>query len=446
MQTKAKRQHKDRKEEYPIDQRPLCLGCRKRMTISGAGGKWPLWACRRCKVNAMVHKGGNGPRTRKPTRGYFNTSVPIETRPLCLTCRNVMSAKAKAKYPHWHCRHCGFTVMWRKIARADITEHRKVSRETRQREQEILAATPFCIWHRCRMYPFGTGWNCLSCDRKEPIKKKYATGQSKRTIEYIDKHYPPADRPCCVKCRAVMVVHGAGGESPVWHCLACKRGCRISKVTTANAGKHLDVGVRPCCITCRREMAVGGVPGHRRWSCSKCGYNVLACGVGYSKRKRLDAIIEQGRPDGYIEGLRLVSELTRELIHNYSGQPFNSYLATLRDNIDFQLNRNPADDLRAVADQVDAGCSEPEEIAEVVPLTIEEIKALCVDLVNTQSEYEWRPIGHKPKRGQARLGIFRKDAGAVVRPIFAAPQRSDMYAVDSRGLKEVVIERRAAQG
>ena len=100
------------------------------------------------------------------------------------------------------------------------------------------------------------------------------------------------------------------------------------------------------------------------------------------------------------------------------------------------------DQLAIVALRIEAGYCEPEEIADDLPLALDIIRTLCCALVNESLPYslgyEWRKIGRKPERGQSRLGIFRKDAPALVRSIFQRNERHrpDMYAVDRAGITE----------
>ena len=100
----------------------------------------------------------------------------------------------------------------------------------------------------------------------------------------------------------------------------------------------------------------------------------------------------------------------------------------------------------AILALIENGYCEPEEIADELPtIPLDRIKALCVALVNASQHsafgYEWRRIGRRPLRGQSRLGIFRKDAPALVRSIFQRNDRlrPDMFAVDRAGITEARI-------
>jgi len=90
----------------------------------------------------------------------------------------------------------------------------------------------------------------------------------------------------------------------------------------------------------------------------------------------------------------------------------------------FQYNRAPATDREEVKAQVDKMCTTPEEVAEEVPLSEQEIEAFFIQLVGCPpprnptdpteagSPYEWRTIGvvTEMSKGLRNQGIFRKDA------------------------------------
>jgi hypothetical protein len=163
---------------------------------------------------------------------------------------------------------------------------------------------------------------------------------------------------------------------------------------------------------------------------------VLAFGVGYKKRGKARAGVV---PESYVDGLRELNTMIGSLMRTHGGETFNSQLFTMRERIRFQLARTPAKDREAVEQEIRAGCCEAEEIAELLPLSIDEIRAICAWLVNESGRgYEFRPIGKKPKRGVTRIGIFRKDAPAHVVSILTRQAVPDFYSVDRSGLRAAV--------
>ena len=191
-----------------------------------------------------------------------------------------------------------------------------------------------------------------------------------------------------------MTIHKALSQTPRWSCGKCNAKAAVSE-TPREQHKHIDVGVRPFCVACRVECGVGGTAKARRWTCGRCGYSILAVGKGYRKKQELS--------------------LTEDTDHEQI-----AILALIAD-----------------------GFCEPEEIADELPsIPLDRIKALCVALVNASQHsrygYEWRRIGRKLRRGQSRLGIFRRDAPALVTSIFQRNdrRRPDMYAVDRQGITQ----------
>jgi hypothetical protein len=92
----------------------------------------------------------------------------------------------------------------------------------------------------------------------------------------------------------------------------------------------------------------------------------------------------------------------------------------------YERARTPANDFKAVRDQVDQGACTAEEVADEVCLSPAEIKAFFVQIVGcvpprkdsdpreAGSDYEWRPIGVNTEmaKGTRACGIFRKDQPA----------------------------------
>lgn len=79
----------------------------------------------------------------------------------------------------------------------------------------------------------------------------------------------------------------------------------------------------------------------------------------------------------------------------------------------YQHGRTRISDYEAVRSQVDKLCTTTEEIGEEVPITEDEIKAICQLIIDTEPhKYEWRPIGVDTdvRRGALAKGIFRKDS------------------------------------
>jgi len=250
---------------------------------------------------------------------------------------------------------------------------------------------PLCIEHRSAMYRRGEGapWSCFRCEQPPSAAQIKA--------QKILALWPLDARPHCRRCKARMTIHKALSQNPRWSCNPCEVKAPVTQ-TPRTPHKHIDVGVRPYCLECKVECGVGGTPGRRRWTCGRCGFSILAVGKGYRKRQELS----------------LTEDTEQEQI---------AILALIED-----------------------GYCEPEEIADDLPtIPLDRIKALCVALVNASQHsrygYEWRKVGRKPLRGQSRLGIFRKDAPALVRSIFQRNdrRRPDMYAVDRAGITEARI-------
>lgn len=105
-------------------------------------------------------------------------------------------------------------------------------------------------------------------------------------------------------------------------------------------------------------------------------------------------------------------------------EPFKKEIERTIKAARFQYNRTLSSDYESVKAQVDKMCTTAEEIADEVPLSEEEIRAFCVQIVGceppTKAEdpkqagtpYEWRAIGVNTDMasGKRQYGIFRKDS------------------------------------
>lgn len=109
-------------------------------------------------------------------------------------------------------------------------------------------------------------------------------------------------------------------------------------------------------------------------------------------------------------------ELDASLASFYNRCPreeFKPRIAAWRRATRFELARTPQKDYEAVRTEVDKLASTVEEIAEEVYLSHDEIKKICDQIIEKESEtYEWRPIGVDTdvRRGALAKGIFRKDS------------------------------------
>lgn len=187
--------------------------------------------------------------------------------------------------------------------------------------------------------------------------------------------------------------------------------------------------------------------GARRWNCGICNYSFPAEGLSQAQA-RIERVHDLKPVTGeYRDGLEYIRALVHQVVMSNGGQAFNTHLVTFREQLAFYLTRTPETDRAAVAAEIEAGCCEPDEIADALPLTLDEVRLICDELVKTSTGpdgYEWRPIGRKLKHGARRLGIFRKDAPAHLRPIFNRPLPSDHYNIDRSGLAAAVGQIRVA--
>lgn len=105
-------------------------------------------------------------------------------------------------------------------------------------------------------------------------------------------------------------------------------------------------------------------------------------------------------------------------------EPFKKEIEQTIKAARFQYNRTLSSDYEAVKAQVDKMCTTPDEIADEVPLSEDEIKVFCVQIVGCEqpsksgdpreagTPYEWRAIGVNTDmaKGKREYGIFRKDS------------------------------------
>lgn len=105
-------------------------------------------------------------------------------------------------------------------------------------------------------------------------------------------------------------------------------------------------------------------------------------------------------------------------------EPFKKEIESTIKAARFQYNRTLSSDYEAVKAQVDRMCTTPEEIADEVPLSEDEIHAFCVQIVGCEpptkdgdpreagTPYEWRAIGVNTDmaKGKRVYGIFLKSS------------------------------------
>jgi len=352
---------------------------------------------------------------------------PLKLRACCIQCRRPMGCRLNSKWPYWYCRPC-------KVPYCPLSKSTPfVSSRAREKRAPDTRGNlmPWCIIHRCRMHKAVSGWDCYCCEAQAKKNKALAKQNSK---------YPSEVRPCCIYCRESMVSNASTRRSPPsWRCSGCHTTTPKVWEPDKQHFRHSNIDLhdqRPCCIACRKLMSIGGTANHRRWACSQCGVTVLVH-PAFVRKERAEPT--KATPE-YIAQLCMLNRLIVQTVSKNSGQPFNVVLSQFRLKVAFQITRNPVRDEKAVRRCIDHEMVTLEEIAEEVPLTVAEIKAICDRLVAASTKtsgYEWRPIGRGSDHGPREMGIFPTQAPTLVREIKPTRPDASLYQATSARLDSI---------